>query len=176
MDTRTVPSTGGSLRAVICGILTMALLLGGTGPADAHVRVHTDADDVTGPFDLREVSLDREGSILTSRVRTFDRLRDRDFVGGGAFFVKLDTRGGPRADFTLRMDYYEGAYPYCTLYDSDGFSRYGSQATKGLRSFTCSLPFETLEATRHIRWRVVASPPSAAGADRAPGGQRWFSH
>jgi hypothetical protein len=88
--------------------------------------------------------------------------------------MKFDSRGGPAVDFELQMNYYEGHYPYCNLYDAEGFSRYGTEATKGRRSFTCAIPFSELEATRHIRWRVVAVRGQQI-VDRAPD-RGWFQH
>ena len=176
MDTnvrRTHRSTRTVWRVTVSLIVTLAAFLALTTNGYADLLGHEDANDVTTPFDLKRASLNREAGNLTARVRTYDRLRARHFLTSNAFFVKFDTRGDRRIDLTLRMDYYEGSYPFCTLYDRQGFVRYGTRGVKGRHSFTCEIPFAELEATRHLRWRVVAEHGGLR--DRAPN-RAWFRH
>ncbi len=176
MSTKTysIPrTTTAAWRAALCTVLSVATVLALTGDASAHLRTHRDADDISAPFDLRAVSLDRNDGELTAIMRTYNRIRGRHFLTDDAFFVRFDMRGGDATDLTLRMDYYEGYFPYCTLYDRDGFVRYGTGGVKGRRSFTCSLPTSELEATRHIRWRVVALSEGQRDRARNSG---WHGH
>ena len=167
------PSTRWKWRVSACTAVTIAAVIAVPSNAYAHLLTHADPDDVSGRFDLRKVSLEREEAELTATVRTFERLRDRHFLAGNAFFVKFDSRGSKRVDFTLRMDYYEGATPHCTLYDRNGFSRYETDGVKGRRSFSCSFPKAELNASRHIRWRVLAV--YGGEKDRAPD-RGWYAH
>lgn len=154
-------------------LMTLAAVMALTVNGYAHVRAHTDADDTASRFDIRKVALDRDGQRFIATVRTHDRIRKRHFTPRNAFFIELDTRGGPSADFVLRMDYYEGAYPHCALYDHVGYSRYETDAVKGGRSLSCTLPRTELEQTRHIRWRVVSE--FEGRVDRSPN-KGWFAH
>lgn len=173
MDSLIGAPTRSAWRALVTAVLTTAVVLALAGTGYAHLRSHSDPDDTGAPLDIRTASLDRSDGQLVAKITTHDRLRARHFQGGEAFLIKLDTRGGPRSDFTLRLDYYEGAYPYCALYDRDGFSRAGGTAQKGRRSFTCTLPFSALDTARHIRWRVVAT--AGANPDMAPN-RGWYEH
>ena len=155
--------------------MTTALMLGllmAPGSSSAHLLAHNDPDDVRGPMDLRRASLERADRQLVATVRTFERFTKEDMLGN-AFFFDFDTRGDNRRDFSLRMDYYEGGSPYCTLYDREGFSRFGTYGEKGRRSFACTFSRSELEATRHIRWRSRSE--GSFGVYRAPN-RGWYRH
>ena len=161
------------MRVAVAVLLCAAAIVALPGNGYAHVRSHMDADDTAGPLDVRKVSLDRDGRDLVATVTTHDRLRKRHFTPGNAFFMEFDTRGGKGVDFILRLDYYEGAYPHCALYDRNGYARYEMDAVKGRRSLSCVLPRSELNPTRHIRWRVRAE--SDGRTDLAPN-RGWFAH
>ena len=160
------------MKRTALGIACVLGLLLTPEVSGAHLLRHDDPNDVRGPIDIRRVSMDREGNQLTAAIRTFERFTKRDLLGG-AFFFDFDSRGDGRRDFSLRMDYYEGAFPYCTLYDRQGFSRFGTQAQKGPRSFVCSFPRGELEPSGHIRWRVRSEGSYAT--DHAPD-RGWYRH
>lgn len=153
------------------GMVALSALIAGL-PAAAHLVGHNDSKDVRGDLDIRRAEIARDGRQLDVKVATHERFQDRDLAQGG-FYVDFDSRGGPRTDFTLRMDLYEGSYPYCTLYDKDGFSRQGATPERRPRSMTCSITRSELEPERHIRWRVRSD--SGIAIDRAPN-SGWFSH
>ena len=142
------------------------------GFAGAHLVGHGDPNDVRGPIDIRRASVDRDGRQITARIRTYERFTKRDLLGG-AFFVDFDSRRDGRRDFSLRMDFYEGAFAYCTLYDRQGFSRFGTYGEKGARSFSCIFPRGELQITDHIRWRSRSE--GSYETDYAPG-RGWYRH
>ena len=157
-------------RVVIAAMAVGAIAL--TSTASAHFQGHSDADDVNGRLDIRNSSITRDGGQLLVKIATHDRFGERALRNGG-FLVDFDSRGNGATDFSLRMDLYEGYYPYCTLYDSDGFSRQGSMPTVKGRSFACPITRSELEPTRHIRWR--ASSDGGFDTDVAPE-QGWYRH
>lgn len=154
---------------VLCCVAAMAAM--GTA-AQAHLLEHSDPNDTSGRLDVRRSAVVRDGDELSAKVRTFERIRDRDLLNGG-FLVQFDSRGGRRADFSLRMDLYEGGRPWCTLFDRDGFSRYETEATRTRRSFTCTFPRAELEPSKHVRWRVRTG--QGAGREQAPD-KGWYRH
>ena len=158
-------------RTVLVAICAFGLL-SASGPTGAHLLGHDDPNDVRGPIDIRRVSVERNDRQLTATIRTFERFTKRDLLGS-AFFIDFDSRGDNRLDFSLRMDYYEGAFPYCTLYDRQGFSRFGTYGEKGPRSFSCVFPGQELEPTDHIRWRSRSE--GSYETDYAPG-RGWYRH
>lgn len=85
----------------------------------------------------------------------------------------MDSRGDDRYDFLVTMDLYEDSYPYCNVYDRDGYSRGGGEAEKTPRGMTCPLSATPFDATKQIRWRIVSY--SQGETDRAPNGG-WFRH
>lgn len=154
---------------VLCIVTALAAV--GTA-AQAHLLEHSDPDDTKGRLDLRRAAVARDGDEIDVKVRTYEKIRDRDLLDGG-FLVQFDSRGGRRADFSLRMDLYEGGRPWCTLYDRDGFSRYETEATRTRRSFACTFPKAELEASKHVRWR--ARTGEGAAREQAPD-KGWYRH
>ena len=170
MDTATTTTTR---RATVVAVLALIAVTALTGRAAAHLLAHADPDDTTAPFDIASARLERDGANLVATVRTYEVMRDRHFQTGDAILAEFDSRGDGRGDFTLRLEYYEGAYPYCSLYDAQGFSVAGGTATKGRRSMTCQFQRSDLDITRHIRWRVSTS--TYGDPDRAPD-RGWYGH
>ena len=160
------------MKTMALAITCVAGLLLAPGLAGAHLSRHGDPNDVRGPIDIRRAAIERDGRQLIATIRTYERFTKRDFLGS-AFFIDFDSRRDGRRDFSLRMDYYEGAFPYCTLYDRQGFSRFGTYGEKGPRSFSCTFPRGELEATDHIRWRSRSE--GSYETDYAPA-QGWYRH
>lgn len=154
---------------VLCSVAVIAAL--GT-PAQAHLLEHSDPDDTKGRLDVRRAAVTRDDDELVAKVRTYERIRDRDLLNGG-FLVQFDSRGGRRVDFSLRMDLYEGGRPWCTLYDRDGFSRYETEALRTRRSFSCTFPRAELEVKKHVRWRARTGQGDAR--EQAPD-KGWYRH
>jgi hypothetical protein len=146
-----------------------AALVAGAPTGHAHLSGKKDPDDVGGRLDVRRAAVERQAGEVTVDVKTYEKIRDRDLIGGG-FSVRFDSRGGRAVDFSLRMDLYEGGRPWCTFYDDEGFSRYETEATRRRRSFSCTVPSNELEATKHLRWRV-----GTVDGDKAPEAG-WYRH
>ena len=146
-------------------------------PAAAHLTDHRDPDDYAGKLDIKLTSIDvierRGKTLLKVTVRTFERFRKRDLYNSG-FLVNLDSRGDNRRDFTMRMDLYENHYPYCTLYDRDGFSRASGVVDRDARSFSCTVQRSFLRPNDHIRWQARSFSYSTVG-DLAPQ-KGWYRH
>lgn len=154
-------------------VLCLVAAIGVTGTAaQAHLLDHSDPDDTNGRLDVRRAAVVRSDDELEVKVRTYEKIRDRDLLDGG-FLVQFDSRGGRRVDFSLRMDLYEGGRPWCTLSDSDGFSRYETEAVRTRRSFSCTFARSELEPTKHMRWR--ARTGRGAAREQAPDAG-WYRH
>lgn len=145
--------------------------MAGTG-ASGHLLGHRDTDDLEGRLDVRRVVVTRDEEMLDVVVKTYERLRARDFQTGDSFEVQFDSRRGPRRDFSLSLNYHHGP-AYCELYDRRGFSVGSGSAERGRRSFSCRITRADLRPTEHVRWRVMAH--SGQGVDTAPR-RGWYAH
>ena len=162
-------------RTVTLVVVGLALALA-SQTAGAHLIEHSDPNDVRHRLDVRETETVRvpmgEYRGLKFVVRTHDRFSERDLNQGG-IRINIDSRGDKKMDFYLLMNLYEGSYPDCSLYDSEGFSEHGATIDVGSRFVSCSLPRYALRANKDIRWQVRAIQSTAV--DRAPD-IGWYEH
>ncbi len=137
-----------------------------TGTASAHLRSHEDANDVSSGLDIRRVELSKERQSFVIDVRTYDRFALNDLYSGMGFVLKVDSRGDKRHDFIVDMSTYESSYPYCNIYDRNGFSRGGAEADKDRRGMTCVFAPDPFNQNKHLRWLMTSS--HSGRTDRAP--------
>lgn len=164
-------------RSTALGAATvMGALMLFSQAAGAHLAQHGDADDVGHRLDVRQTNLEKvpmgEYRGLKFIVRTHDRFEEMDLNQGG-IRVNVDSRGDGEMDFYLLVDLYEGSYPYCSLYDRDGFSEHAATVEIGRRYASCALPRYALRPTKDLRWNVRTEQSDEV--DRAPS-SGWYDH
>ncbi|MDQ4145993.1 MAG: hypothetical protein M3198_20050 [Actinomycetota bacterium] len=158
------------ISAGIAAILLVAL---SASTAGAHLRSHADGNDVRSRLDIRSVDLSNGRQSFVIDVRTYERFALNDLYSGMGFLLKVDSRGDKRHDFIVDMSTYESSYPYCNIYDRNGFSRGGAEADKDPRGMTCVFASDPFNQTKHIRWVMTSS--HSGRTDRAPDAG-WFRH
>ncbi len=163
----------------IVGLLTLALL---APSAEAHYRSHRDPRDTEGlgtpgnrsRIDIERVRLRIDDGDVVVRIATYGRL-----AGWGELRVFFDSRGGPRMDryAYVGWDDASGGWLERSLYRRDGDRVTDVHARKGREVIRLRFPRSALDATRHVRWRVSATLPSADGTfvDQAPDAG-WYAH
>lgn len=156
--------TGTTTRSAWRALATAAVAAAVVSPSPVPVlRTYAATPTPTTPerLDIRTTSLALSDGQLIAKITTHDRLRARHFQGGEAFLIKLDTRGGPRADFTLRLDYYEGAYPYCACMTKAGSHVRAGAPRRGAAPSRAPCPSRgsRRRATSAGRWWPPPAPP-----------------
>ena len=164
------------------GILTTTVFLAHavfvTLPALGELRAD-DGNDVPFRMDIRSVhSHVRQGTVKI-RVSFWEA---PSWPREPRTMVLLDSRGGPRWDYSLDMiwltaDQDHPARMICRLHKRTRPAVVLSTAVGGRGDdwLTCSSTLAPLRATKRIRWKAMAFSTSAYGVDSAPD-SGMFSH
>jgi|GEM_PF-3153343 hypothetical protein len=157
------------------------LLLGLLAPsAGAHYRSHRDPRDTEGldaprsRIDIDRVRLRIDDGDAVVKITTYGAL-----AGWGRLRVEFDSRGGPRMDryADVWWDEASGGWLERGLFRRGGDLVGDLRARRGEDALRLRFPKAWLRATRHMRWRVTATLPTADGplVDDAPD-TGWYDH
>jgi hypothetical protein len=170
MTSRIVGGGSGILIAAMAAVLLTSI------PASGHYLWHEDARDAKGSgVDLKSVRLFRRSDPNRGvvRIRTYEDIALGD---DPSITVEIDSRGGPRGDRAVTLQFATGSYGWlCQIYNPKTDENLGA-CTFGHsdRFWRMTFPWRVLDATRHSRWRVGGGV-AGGGSDSAPDAG-WFIH
>ena len=150
---------------------------------DANDRAHGSNCCYVDPdfrSSTRKVWIDRTGrSWLTITFRTYD------WMAGGPYeaFVRLDSRGGPHADFRMHLFDPGDGPPFGCMLRSLATGRYRRGVLKGPdfdndgsgRRASCRVRLAWLRPDKHVRWGLYSPPVLGRDEDFAPRRGGWYA-
>jgi hypothetical protein len=169
-----VPVVAAGMRPLMLeralAIAVVAVLVTPLGASALYRDTGFDPNDVTTPNDLRATTR----SVVATERRHMLRIVLLGYQAWPHYpdyfqaLVRLDARGGPRSDVTLK--FFSGQDVGCLL-DHDQVAIHASR--HGAR-FVCRVPMSMMHANKRIRWRVITTYHHGSHPDVAPNDRGWY--
>lgn len=139
----------------------------GSDPDDRAVLVHD--PDIAST--TRRVWTKEAGRFLSVLIRAYE-----EFGIYWGIEARLDSKGGPRVDYTIRLYNADTGGAGCDLYRRTGFNHVARghfrQAGDEVR---CRIRVRDLHPTKRIRWKLISESGYGGPTEYAPNDRTWYS-